>query len=272
MLGRRFLRLASLEEVWRSRRLLGSLVLRQLKASYAGSVGGWAWVVLRPLMTVIAYYFVFDLVLAVRLNVEEAGTATYALYLISGMIPWLAFSDGVVQGTNSLVGDANLLKKTRFPAELIPARAVLGGAVAILPFTYLVGIISLAMGSGGALGMLLLLPWLGLQILLSYHIALVLSLLTAALRDIGQIVQTFFPMLIFFSPILFPPDRVPDALRSVLWLNPFTPLVNGYHSLLLQGTLPSGADLAVLFGWWLLLVIVSRKLLLRAREQLVDWL
>lgn len=272
MLGQRLLRAASLDQLWTSRRLLWGLVLRQLQSGFAGSAGGWAWVVLRPLFTVTAYYFVFALVMAVRLDVEAAGTGQYALYLLAGLIPWLAFADGLVQGSQSLVQDAGLLKKTRFPVEVVPARTVVAAALGILPFVLLVGVAGLGLARGNLMGMALLGAWMGIQVLLTYQLALALAVLTAALRDVGQLVQAVVPMLIFFSPVLYPPDRVPAVLKSVLWLNPFTPLANGYHSLALQGRLPSGADLVVLVIWTTVAALFARLLLLRSSEQLVDWL
>ena len=272
MTVQRALRSAGLTHLWQGRHLLWNLVLRQLRSNYAGTAGGGWWLLVRPVLMVLAYYFVFDRVLAVRLNLDVAGTETYALYLLSGLIPWLAWSDGVVQGSASLVHSADLLRKTRLPVELIPARSVLASAVAFLPVTLVVALAGMWLGESGPQALLWLPAWALIQVAMAYFLALSLAVLTAALRDIGNLVQTLFGMLIFFAPILFPLERVPEAMRPLLWLNPFTALANGYHAILLRGQVPAWPDLLGALAWLLLLMTAASVLLRRSREQLVDWL
>lgn len=265
-------RRTALEALWHSRHLLIGLVVRQLRSNYAGTAGGGWWLLARPIIMVLAYYFVFDVVMAVRLRPGMVGTETYALYLVSALIPWLAWTDGVVQGSASLIHSADLLRKTRLPVELIPARSVLSSSAGFFPVTFLVAAVSVYTGGAGFTAFLWLPFWLTLQLLMAYYLALVLAILAAALRDIGNLVQTLFGMMIFFSPILFPIERVPEFMRPLLWLNPFTVLANGYHAILLQGELPAWQDLAGVAIWLSLLTLFASLLLRRAREQLVDWL
>jgi lipopolysaccharide transport system permease protein len=128
------------------------------------------------------------------------------------------------------------------------------------------------LGESGPRALLWLPVWALIQIAMAYFLALGLAVLTAALRDIGNLVQTLFGMLIFFAPILFPLERVPEAVRPLLWLNPFTALANGYHSILLRGDIPAWPDLLGALAWLLLLMVAASILLRRSREQLVDWL
>jgi ABC-type polysaccharide/polyol phosphate export permease len=268
----RVLDLASLLPLWRSRRLLVGMLARELRRSYIGSAAGWFWLVFRPLVTAAAYFFVFDTIFAVRFDRHLIGTENYAVYLLSGLLPWLAFVDGVVQGGQSLVRNGGLIKKTRFPLELIPAEVVLGGAVRNLPFVLLLALGHAAMGFASWLGLLYLLPWMVLQMALTYYLGLVAAVLTAALRDIGHLLQSSFGLLIFLAPILYPLQRVPAEFSALLWINPATPLVKGYHTIVLQGQFPDPVDIAVLGAWLVSGMLAARVLLRRSGEQLADWL
>ncbi|MET0069342.1 MAG: ABC transporter permease [Candidatus Thiodiazotropha sp.] len=269
---RNILSLLLIEELLRFRHLLAGLVGRSLKAVYTGSMIGAAWVYFKPLIVILAYYFVFDQVLSIRLDLESSGTGSYALYLLSGLLPWLVFSDAVIEGATSLVREAELLKKTRFPIVLIPAKSVITAAVKIFPLLLLIWLVSVVTAEGRVHGVVLLALWIAVQIQLTYYIAIMLAIMSAALRDVGLLVESIFPMLLFFSPVLYPLDKVPDAFQWLLWLNPFTPLAQGYHAILLRGEIPALFDLAVVGSWILVTLLICHLLLRRSQEYLVDWL
>lgn len=256
--------------LWSSRRLLWELVRRELRGRVVGSVGGWVWLLARPLLAALAYFFVFDLVFQVRLGVETAGPG-FGVFLLAGLLPWMAFTEGVSAGTTSLLESANLLRKTALPVELFPARAVLAVALLYAPVVWLYGLALMA--SRGGLDWALLLPlWILLQLAMTYCLALCLALLAAALRDVVQLVGLVTTVWMFLSPVLFPLERVPAGLATLLWLNPGTPLVLGYHALILDGRLPQPSVWFGALGWTLLPGLLAALLLRRVREQVVDWL
>jgi lipopolysaccharide transport system permease protein len=252
--------------------LLAGLVGRNLKALYTGSVGGVIWVYLKPTIVILAYYFVFDQVLSIRLNLDTGGTSTYALYLLSGLLPWLVFSDAVVEGASCLVREAELIKKTRFPIVIIPARTVLTSAIKIFPLLLIFWMLSMVIAQGWFYSIAVLLAWMALQMLFSYYLVILLSMLSAALRDVGLLVESIFPMLLFFSPVLYPMESVPQHYHWILKLNPYTPLAEGYHAILLNGETPALADLLLLLGWIGFTLLVCVVLFRRSREYIVDWL
>ncbi|MEW8507341.1 MAG: ABC transporter permease [Candidatus Thiodiazotropha sp.] len=261
-----------IDELLRFRHLLAGLVGRSLKSVYTGSMVGAAWVYVKPLIVILAYYFVFDQVLSIRLNLDSSGTSSYSLYLLSGLLPWLVFSDAVIEGASCLVREAELLKKTRFPIVLIPAKAVVTAAVKIFPLLFIIWAVSMITAEGEPQGVVLLIAWMGIQIQLTYYIAIMLSIMSAALRDIGLFIESVFPMLLFFSPVLYPLDKVPNEFQWLLWLNPFTPVAEGYHAILLRGELPALLTLLIVAGWILGLLFISHLLLRRSKEYIVDWL
>ncbi|MEJ2404302.1 MAG: ABC transporter permease [Candidatus Thiodiazotropha sp.] len=254
------------------RLLLIGLIKRSLKMTYAGSLGGVLWVYIKPLLMVIAYYFVFDRVLQVRLNAQSPEGASYSFYLLSGLLPWLVFSESIMEGAGSLVREAEILKKTRFPLEIIPAKIALVSAIKVLPIVYILWLISLFKVDGSVLAVLYLSVWIVLQLVISFYFITVFSILSAAFRDVSLLVESFFPLLLFFSPVLYPIETVPETLRWVLYIHPYTALAEGYHAIILDGSLPSGLAMSIVLGWLMVTLFLSRVLLRRSRDHLVDWL
>src|SRR6218665_3476575 len=114
--------------VWRARALLWVLVRREVAARHAGTAAGLFWPYLQPLLTVAAYYLVFDVVFAMRLG---AGARAHAVgpFLLVGALPWMAFCDAASRGMGSLIDAGSLLQKNALPPVLFATRAVLDSAV-----------------------------------------------------------------------------------------------------------------------------------------------
>jgi len=256
--------------LWRTRALLLLMVRRELAGRYAGSALGIAWLYAQPLLTVAVYYLVFDVVFEMRFG-EGAPVSRPGAYLIVGLVPWMAFSDSVSRGMMSLLEAGTLLQKNPLPTVLFPARAVLSSAGIYLPLL-LVLVLAYAPYHHFKPA-LLVLPLLTLAMLLLWVLlAYVLAILTAALRDVAQVVGFFLGVGAFLSPVLFPPSMFPPALSWLLWLNPMTPAVLGFQSQLLAGAVPALEVWVGLSAWLLGLAGLLNLLIERSREQLIDWL
>jgi lipopolysaccharide transport system permease protein len=262
--------IAECRQLWRLRPLLAALTRRELAARIAGSAGGVLWVWLPPLLTLAAYFLVFDVVFGMRLG-GQAPTARVGTYLIVGMLGWMAFADAVQRGMGSLLEAGGMLQKNPLPPGLFPARAVLASAVVFVPLMLLlVPLYARAHGFGAGL---LALPLLvALQALLAFLLAYLLAILAAALRDVVQLVNVLLSLGVFLSPVLFPLTMFPAAWRWLLWLNPMTAPVLGYQSALLQGAWPPLAVWLALAAWIVALALLLSLAIARSRDQLVDWL
>ena len=256
--------------IWRARSLLWVLVRREVAARHAGTAAGVVWPYLQPLLTVAAYYLVFDVVFSMRLG---AGAPTHAVgtFLVVGALPWMAFCDAIGRGMNSLIEAGSLLQKNALPPVLFAARAVLASSVIYGPLLLLVALAYTPLHHFN-LAILAMLPLLLLQLLLCLLLGYLLAILAAALRDTVQLVGLSLSVGIYLPPILFPLSMFPEKWRWVLWLNPMTALVQGYQQVLLQGAWPPASV------WWVALVRLGVVALLlnlvaqRSRDQLVDWL
>lgn len=262
--------LNELRSVWSARALVWVLTRREVAARHAGTAVGVLWPYLQPLLTVAAYYLVFDVVFNMRLG-ENAPTRAVGAFLVVGALPWMAFCDAVQRGMNSLIDAGGLLHKNPLPPVLFVTRAVLASAVIYGPLILLVALAYIP-AHGLRPAVLALVPLLALQLLLCLVLAYVLAILAAALRDVAQLVGFLLSVGIYLSPILFPLSLFPERWRWVLWLNPMTGLVQGYQQVLLQGAWPPTSVWWVSLAWLLLLVLALNALVARSRDQLVDWL
>ena len=114
--------------LWRNRKLIRSMVRRDILARYRGSFGGALWTFLNPLLLMATYAFVFGVVLKTRFGADTSGIG-YVLYFLAGMLPWLAFSEAVGRAPYVILEYRNFVKKLVFPIETLPVNLVISGAV-----------------------------------------------------------------------------------------------------------------------------------------------
>jgi len=255
---------------WSARALVWVMVRREVASRHAGTAVGVLWPYLQPLLTVAAYYLVFDVVFSMRLG-ADAPTHAVGTFLVAGTLPWMAFCDAVQRGMTSLVDAGSLLHKNPLPPVLFTVRAVLASAVVYGPLLALVAL-AYAPLHHFRLGFWALFPLFALQVALCVLLGYLLAILAAALRDVVQVVGFSLSVGIYLTPILFPLSMFPQAWRWVLWLNPMTALVLGYQSALLQGGWPSASVWWALVVWLVLTAAVLNVVAARSRDQLVDWL
>lgn len=256
--------------LWSARSLVWVLTRREVAARHAGTAVGVLWPYLQPLLTVAAYYLVFDVVFSMRLG---AGAPTHAVgtFLVVGALPWMAFCDAISRGMNSLIDSGGLLQKNPLPPVLFTARAVLASAVIFGPLMLLVAL-AYAPLHRFAPAVLAVFPLLAIQLVLCLLLSYLLAILAAALRDTVQLVGFLLSVGIYLTPILFPLTLFPERWRWVLWFNPMTALVLGYQQVFLLGAWPPASVWVVCLVWLAVLALALNVLVARSRDQLVDWL
>lgn len=259
-----------LRAAWQSRSLVWVLARREVAARHAGTAAGVLWPYLQPLLTVAAYYLVFDVVFSLRLG-PEAPVPQVGMFLVVGALPWIAFCDAIARGMNSLVEGGSVLQKNPLPPVLFVARAVLASSVIYGPL--ILGLaLAYAPSHGFNIPLLSLLPLLGLQVLLTLLLSYLLAILAAALRDTIQIVTFMLSVGIYLTPVLFPISLFPEGWRWILYLNPMTAFVLSYQDVLLQSAWPQPLAWAIIAAWIVVVSVVLNVAIRRSRDQLVDWL
>jgi len=262
--------LDDVRSLWRARALLLVMSKREIAARHTGTAAGIVWPFLQPLLIVAAYYLVLDQVFAMRLG-PEAPVQSVGLYLIVGALPWMAFCDALSRGTNSLIEAGGTLQKNPLPPVLYPVRAVLASGAIYGPLMVL--ITACYWQQHQFAWALMMLPLLMLaQTLLTMILAYLLSILTAALRDTAQILNFFLSVGIYLSPVLFPLQLFPEQWRWTLWMNPMTSCVLGYQAIILKGSAPTGEIWIALIFWLIILTLLLNTVIIKSRDQIIDWL
>jgi lipopolysaccharide transport system permease protein len=225
--------------VWPWRTLVSVLVAKDLKTRYRGSVMGLLWTLLNPLLMMLVYTLVFSVYM--RVPVEH-----YPVFAFAGLLPWIWFSTSLSQATVAVVREGHLLRKVRFPAEILPFTAVASTGVNFLLTLPLY--LALALIFGVRLGWSLL--WapvlLALSFLLQYGLALALAALNVRFRDVEHLTANILSLLFFLTPILYAETWIPERFRSLALASPAAALVLSWRDILFAGRSPSGYNLAIL--------------------------
>jgi ABC-type polysaccharide/polyol phosphate export permease len=213
--------------------LLKELVKRDVQSRYAGSWLGLFWSFVQPLWMLLLYTFVFSSVL--KIPAQGVRSGSFAAFLFCGLLPWLAVQEGVMRASTSITDNAALVKKLRFPAEIL----VLSVVVAALVHEAIAGAIFLgALAWTGDLawrGLPLLLLAVPLQIGLTLGLGLLLGAVHVFFRDTAQVLGMALTGWFYLTPIVYPLAYVPGPLQPWIALNPLAALVELYRQALLGG-------------------------------------
>lgn len=222
-----------IKNIYEYRDMIYSLVRRELRGRYKGSVLGFLWTYVNPLCQVIVYSAVFSVIF--RVNIEK-----FYLYLIIGMMPWTFFGTSVQGGTTCIRAQSDMVKKIYFPREVIPISYVTSAFVNMLFSFIIVFLAVLVSGFGFHLRTLVYLPLIMvIQYLLCLGVAFIVSAITVYFRDMEQIVGVVMMAWIYVTPVMYNMDYVPEKYRSLIVLNPMTPIVEVYHQILYYRITPT---------------------------------
>jgi ABC-type polysaccharide/polyol phosphate export permease len=228
--------LRNLARLGRYRGLIQSLVARELKARYRGSVLGFFWSFFNPLLLLLVYSFVFSFVMQAA---HDPAVEPYALFMFCGILPWTWFASSLTEASGVLISGGNLIKKVLFPAEILPIVTVLANMV-----HFFFGLVILAgfliwYQRPLNLSELAVFPLaVAIQLILTIAFALLLSSLTVHFRDIRDILSNLLTFWFFSTPIIYPYFMFTRPDGSVAWqgellkLNPFTHLAITYQEIL----------------------------------------
>jgi lipopolysaccharide transport system permease protein len=221
--------LRNLARVGRYRGLIQSLVARELKARYRGSVLGFFWSFFNPLLLLLVYTFVFNKVLQAR----SPHADPYALFLFCGLLPWTWFATSLTESSGVLISGGNLIKKVLFPAEVLPIVSVLANMVHFLLGLPILAAFLVYYQKPLQVAELVWFPAVLLvQLVLTLGLALILSALTVHFRDIRDILSNLLTVWFFVTPIIYPWQEAPDSIKRFLNLNPFMHLAVSYQEIL----------------------------------------
>ena len=222
--------LHNLRALLRYRGLIQTLVARDLKARYRGSVLGFFWSFINPLLLLLIYSFVFTTVLPAA---HTADFQPYALFMFCGILPWTWFSSSILEASNVLISGGNLIKKVLFPAEVLPIVTVFANmAHFFLGLPILVAFLVYYRRPLDPVELLWFPVIVFVQLLLLLGLSLLVSALTVHFRDLKDILGNLLTLWFFATPIIYPMSQAPEKYRWLLNLNPMTHLAISYQEVL----------------------------------------
>jgi lipopolysaccharide transport system permease protein len=256
--------------LWDNRKLISSMVRRDILSRYKGSFAGALWTFLNPLLLMITYVFVFGMVLKQRFGADSSPSG-FVLYFLAGMLPWLAFSEAVGRAPYIVLDHRTFVKKLVFPLETLPVNLVISGAVTEA-FGLAIFAVILTIARGALPGTLAWLPLLILpQLLFTAGLCWFLAALGIFVRDLGQITGFVLTLWFFLTPICYPESNsIPPAIARILELNPILALVRGYRAVLLEGRPPQIEALIVLWIGAGALAVLGHAWFHRLRRSFAD--
>jgi homopolymeric O-antigen transport system permease protein len=259
--------LHNLARLMRYRGLVQSLVARELKARYRGSVLGFFWSFINPLLLLLIYSFVFKYFMPRGANDLEH----YELFLFCGLLPWTWFSSSLLESSGVLISGGNLIKKVLFPAEVLPIVTVLANMVHFFFGLPILGLFLLYNHWPLYFAELIWFPVVVLvQLVLTLGFALVLSALTVHFRDLRDILSNLINFWFFATPIIYPytvmygdpanPSHAPGWVATLLKINPFTHLAITYQEILYFRAADPLAPVGPPGHWFWLMVLAAMSI------------
>lgn len=257
-----------LRKLTANRNLLKNLIIRDLKQRYVGSVGGFIWSFVHPLVLLVCYTFVFSVILRLRLD-PRVGTESFAMFLFCGILPWLMFQDTVVRSCGAITDNASLITKTVIPAEVLPIAITLSNLV-----HHLIGLAIMVAALGffhgihwSAFWVLLYLPIL---IMLAQGLGWLVASLNVFFRDTSQVINVLMIFWFWFTPVFYSADMIPDSFRLIVAVNPMATVVTGYRNALLQHSRPDGEHILILLVWTLVAFLIGALFFRKSKPAFAD--
>lgn len=242
--------------------IVTSMAIREIRNRYAGTLGGLLWSIVNPLMMVLVYWFVFS----VGFKVKPAGDIPFIVVFLSGLIPWLTFSETLSISTNVLTANPHLVTKTIFPTEILPVSCLLASLsthiimLVILSIILLINDISLSIYNFQFFYYLIALS------IFALGLSWILSAANVFWKDISHGLGVVLNIWFWFTPIVWDIAMLPPKYRFIIKLNPFFYIVDGYrsafvyHESVFQNALIAIYFWAVAIATFLLGVFVFKKL------------
>ncbi len=223
-----------IKEIYAYRDMVASLVKRELRGKYKGSVLGFLWTFINPLCQIIVYTIVFSVI--VRSDLDK-----FYVYMITGMIPWLFFDASIRIGAGCVRYQGDMLKKIYFPREVLPISCVTANFVNMLFCFVIVFLVLAVSGIGVSFRALFCLPLvMGIEYMMALGVVLIISAGTVYFKDLEHIITVALMAWIYLTPILYPIQIVPENLLWIFKLNPMTYVIECYHAILYWKVVPTG--------------------------------
>lgn len=264
-------RSVNLESLFSSRQviyyrdLVRELVVRDFKVRYKRSILGVAWSLVNPLLLLLVFYFLFQMVLAV-----DIPRGRYSSFAFTGMLAWNWFQLSLVQAAGAITGSRDLIRLPGFPATVLPAVIVTTNLVHFLLALPILLIVLLIDGTGLKMTIAALPILMVVQFIMTIGLGYLVATANVVFRDTQHLIGALLQLMMFLSPIFYDVESVPPAYQALYSLNPFVPLLRAYRDMLLHGTLPDWGPILGVFVLASGLLYVGLKIFSRFSNRFIE--
>ncbi|MBE6610224.1 MAG: ABC transporter permease [Ruminococcaceae bacterium] len=222
----------TVKEIYAYKEMIISFVRRELRGRYKGSALGFFWTFLNPLLQLCVYSIVFSTIL-------KQGIEKYYLFLFVALIPWIFFSSSVTGSASSVIAQKDMVKKIYFPREVLPIAHVTTNFVnMLLCFIVIFAVVVISGTKLDAVAVLCLVPVWIVEYILALGMAFIASSVTVYFRDMEHILGILMLAWQYLTPVLYGYDIIPDQYKLWFSLNPMTPVIGAYRTILYEARVP----------------------------------
>lgn len=243
--------MSKLKEIYAYREMIISLVRRELRGRYKGSVLGFLWTFVNPLLQLLVYTIVFS-------NIIRMGIEKYYLFLFVALIPWIFFQSSLTSGSSCVLNQKDMVKKIYFPREVLPIAHVTTNFVNMLLSFIVIFIVLAFSGITPNFVAILYLPIIMIvEYILSLGIALIASSVTVYFRDLEHILGIVGMAWMYLTPIMYSIDIVPESIMPLFMANPMTPIIIAYRDILYYSRIPELGTLLHAFVLGIVMIVIG---------------
>lgn len=212
-------------DLWRYRELFYILSWRDIKVRYKQTTIGVLWAIIRPLLTMVIFTFVFGKVA----RMENSSVVPYALIVFAGLLPWQFFSNSLTESSNSLIGNERLITKVYFPRMIIPASSVITSFIDFL-ISFAILLVLFVVYQYMPPGRIFFMPlfWI-MAFMASFGPGLWLTAMNVKYRDFRYIIPFIVQFGLFISPVGYTSAQIPEKYHWLYALNPMTGVIDGFR-------------------------------------------
>lgn len=248
----------------RYRTLLQKLVLKDLKLKYRGSVLGFLWSLVNPLVMIAVYSFAFKYIL-------RNATPGFVFLVLIGILAWTFFSTSAMMSTGAIADSGPLLKSVFFPRAILPMATVLFNlAQYLLMAVVFLPVMLIAYRIPPSPQMLLYPVFLALQVLMTIGLAFMLATGTTFFRDIRHLLEVALAVLFWSTPIVYELQMVPAKFRLLVLASPLSSFVVAYKDVLFYGRWPSPAVWTFAIAYAIIAFVAGAALLLKFEDRFAE--
>ena len=252
--------------------LVRRLSVYELRSLTSGNYLGMAWEIINPAIQITIFWFVFGFGIRQRADV---GDIPYFQWMLSGILVWFLINQGITKSSKSIYTKIKMLSKMNFPMSIIPSYVIFAQFYVHIVILILGTLLLQIIGYPLSIYIIQLPLYTAAVLILLLGMSLVLSTLTTIVRDVQMLLQAVMRMLLYLSPILWPPSLLPESWQTIIKLNPFYYIIEGYrYSLLGEGWyfIESPVYTMYFIGITAMIFIIGSYLHVKFRNQFIDFL